>query len=317
MSYIKKYSILSVLLLYLFACGRDETQRNTNINNYSPGEWSVSFASDLVLKPDLTYNYQSLANYYPFGSDNTETVTTLSDNFIYEFDVSSGDLVSKVGFAREGPNSVPNRHMYDGIVKIGNKEYLLILHWTREIYRINEQGAKMLFQLNPDEEKAFMTYSGVYPVANPNNANEILLSLCNQPRVPAHSKVTTFLKFNYKTQRAQDFIHYPELYDEPYWTSSPYPYIPSIHYIPSKEQYFVSFPLSSKIYIYNDKFELDGTQEVRSKYIEDIKPYLPEKPAAGVSLDWDQARAHFRKMSYYLGLPQKVRFIHNTNKLCW
>lgn len=299
---VPKYTFIVLTLFLIVSCEKKEEEQNLN-NKYSKEKSSISFVEGITLHTDTFFNYNGISNYYFDLKNGNERIVVKNHNQVYEFDIPSGNIVNKLEFPVQGPNSVKGIHKLDGVVKLDDKEYIFIYHMLAEIYKINEQGAQVQFQLDPQDReiKGFYSSGAAFPIVNAENKLEIILPLMNHSRLEEHTKAFAFGKYDTQTGQFEEIINYPKIYDEHDWADQPYAYVSNIQFIPSREQYFVSFPIEPNIYIYDKKFNLVDKSRVQSEFIAKIPPFKEKKLTIQDQIDYMESRKYFRAMSFYMG----------------
>lgn len=147
--------LVVVSALIILSC-LDETDRKNSISNNYSLDFIVADSFNLVADDD--FNIEETSNFFVRQQGQMEFLVTRSNNHIYEFDLRTGNILSKLTIPFEGPNSMNPISAYDGIASLNDSTYLYVNHFLHCIYSINRQGLiNTIYQL-PEEKVAFLNF---------------------------------------------------------------------------------------------------------------------------------------------------------------
>ena len=69
-----------------------------------------------------------------------------------------------------------------------------------------------------------------------------------------------------------EYFHYPEIYENNYYSVYPYWYMSSMIWNPDREMFVVSFPVDPYVYTYDRNFKVTGRFWAGTQYFDEVKP---------------------------------------------
>jgi hypothetical protein len=230
----------------------------------------LQYAPALSIKIDSSISFGDLSNFFAFEKGNKEISIQKSNRTIYLFDLDKGEVDQTQKIPSEGPNKIKQLTQFDALTQKGNS-YYLFHHFDGNIYEIKQESGENIVQNTLDNDLlGLKTFWGA-PYSPPLLfEEEIYVPLYNDSRMYLQNTMA-FARFNTEDNSYQELIPYPKKYDEGHWGDHPYVYIANMQYISSENLFYVSFPLSHDILIYDTDFNLVGKKRIQSNHLPYIK----------------------------------------------
>lgn len=303
------YKYIIPFIFFLFTACSKEDNRNGPVPRIT-----TTYAPAKQLGLDTTVNLDDVGNY--FSTFDSNTLVFKSGVTIYEYDLQENSIRNKITIPREGPNSIKQVTPFDAIAKVKDS-YYLFRQFNSAIFEITSENQVIEhFVLSPDIP-GLKTFWGANYSPTIVVDSVVITPLYNDSRIKL-TKASAFALFNARTKNYQEVVSYPSLYDQAHWGDTPYIYLANIQYIPSVQKYYVSFPLSHDIYIYDQAFNKVGQKTISSRHLGKIQPLRPKKLDETTEVDYKEDRRYFSSLSFYLGAfydQQKGRYIRVVKKV--
>lgn len=312
MSKIKTFGICTlpiIAIIYLSSCNND---KNDTSNVCISG---VLKPIDMqILSSEASYDFDNTSGYTIGLGDST--ISNLSGNSIFTFDKKSGAMIEKTEIPLEGPGSVGTTSKFDGIIRLGKDKFIYANHYENKIFLKEKNEVNTILTLDKDDNEIITSSYQNLPIIG--YEKTYIFPTFSDPTSNL-SKEFAFVAIDSTLTSHEKVIPFPAIYDEYFFSSTPYFYWASIIYIASQNNYYVSFPIDKKIYIYDKDFNLTGDIDVSITQIKRIEPFS-EKVSQGEYEDWAAGKQYYKFTTHFTGLKSTpdestlIRFVRKYNE---
>lgn len=245
-----------------------------------------------------TYNYDNFTGLTNQTSGDSSRVIHLSNGQIFDFDPINEKLNYYYEIPTKGPNKINPQSDFDGVVAVGNGNYIYSANILSKMFLISPDGVDVLVNMKKREDIFLVNSTQNRPESLPNN--QFMFGISPDPTDNLSEK-NAFLKVNATDNSFEYRIEYPVEYSNYFYSTTPYLYWASVKYSVKKREYIVSFPVSDYLYIYDDNFRLKKKVVVATSQFNEVEAFSPPVKL-GEYPEPEKEDKYFRELSYYYSL---------------
>lgn len=299
-----RYFYFLPLVLLCLSCNPDKDVSSDYLQQYGKVIELNQIDSALV-ELGYTYNYDNF-NGLIYQEYPREQVIHLSNDQLFSFDPASGELLDYFKIKQEGPGSVSPRSQFDGVIALGDDQYLWALNMGSDFVIADQTKSEVLFNVFKSETH----YTGHCTQNKPFTADgkRFFFNIYGNPSEEV-AGTASFLIYEPEKRYEYDLaIDYPTEYDKGFYGGTPYLYWPSIQFNKQRKEFVVSFPVSNYIDVYDEDLRLKKRILMNSPRFKEVQPLsekiFSEEDYPGESKD----REYYSALAYYFSL-----YIDNAN----
>ncbi|MCB0632075.1 MAG: DUF4221 family protein [Saprospiraceae bacterium] len=262
----------------------------------------LEYTRSLEFSVDSTFNIDNLSSVGTFEEDDEQYVYFLTNERIYIYATEDQKLKKIIPLYYEGPDATGPFSTFDGLAIVSTDSIFFLNSSTGTLSHLNDEG-KLINKVDVGAFQSNGAFYGDFLMDIQRVDDFLMLPAYGFKTVDDYTTTFISLAYNMKQQTGLGVFHYPDLYNKAYWGYHSYLRWASVAYIPSKQQYFVNFPIDPRVYIYDDNFKLIGERYLGSVYFSAILPQSedPERRFLAEGREVPENSAYFSKVSFFSG----------------
>lgn len=273
----------------------------------SPGEANAPSTGELTrldpigsikLLPDFTYDPENISGISVFHADEGQTFLTLrTDRAVYYSSPGDETKLRKIEIPSEGPNAMETVASLDGALAIGENRILYANHFLNHIYEVTQDTILNIATLPKDRRYGLASSF----INRPTRSTEYGYFTVFPGALHDLSDYASAMAIHLSSLDTFYFAPYPAVYEEKYFSTTPYMYWGSVVYNSKKDELILSYPVDDAIYIYSPDGQFKAKYPGGSAQVGSVAALREEIPALDNLPDGADEDAYFRTLSYYIG----------------